>query len=170
MIIQTDTRQQMHRKHHKIKERWFITNGHEVIHAKCLVGDYICPSNGSVAVDTKQSCTELYADLIQDHVRFRNECILAQKCGIRLIVLVENDIGFTKPRDILKWRNPQMYRFWKAQKEGVVRKQPASNVQLLKIMNTMHRKYGVEFEFCSTEKAGARIVEILSGGKHEEEP
>ena len=170
MIIQTDTRQQMQQKHHQIKEKWFLDNGHEVIHSKCLVGDYICPSNGSVAVDTKQNCEELYKNLIQDHDRFKELCVNAQHYGIRLIILVENNLGFTKPRDILKWRNPQMYRFWKAQKEGVVRKQPASNVQLLKIMNTMHREYGVEFEFCSTEKAGARIVEILSGGKHEEEP
>lgn len=163
MIIQTDTRQQMQRKHHQIKEKWFLDNGHEVVHSKCLIGDYVCPSNGSVAVDTKQNCSELYADLIQDHARFHNECVNAQKYGIRLIILVENKDGFTKPEDIKKWKNPQWFRYWKARRNGSTQKPPASNVQLLKIMHSMSRDYGVEFQFCSTEEAGQRIVDILTG-------
>lgn len=163
MIIQIDTRQQMHKKHHEIKEQWLIDNGHEVVHSKCLIGDYVCPSNGSVAVDTKQSCSELYSDLIQDHARFHNECVNAQKYGIKLFVLVENKEGFTKPTDIRNWKNPQMYRYWKAKRSGSTQKPPASNVQLLKIMNSMSRDYGVEFMFCRTEDAGQKIVELLSG-------
>lgn len=163
MVIQIDTRQQMHKKHHEIKEQWLIDNGHEVIHSKCLVGDYICPSNGSIAVDTKQSCTELYSDLIQDHKRFRKECVLAQQCGIKLVILVENKDGFTELRDILKWENPQMFRYWKAKRNGSKQKPPASNITLLKIMSSMHRDYGVEFCFCKTEDAGSKIIELLGG-------
>lgn len=163
MIIQCDTRQQMGKKHHKIKEQWFLDNGHEVVHSKCLVGDYICPSNGSVSVDTKQNCTELYNDLISDHKRFSAECQNAQKYGIQLYVLVENTEGFKEPRDIINWKNPQMFRYWKAKKKGSTQKPPASNVQLIKIMHTMSKKYGVIFEFCKTEDAGRRIVEILTG-------
>lgn len=163
MIIQCDTRQQMGKKHHKIKEQWFLDNGHEVVHSKCLVGDYICPSNGSVSVDTKQNCTELYNDLISDHKRFSAECQNAQKYGIQLYVLVENTEGFKGPRDIINWKNPQMFRYWKAKKKGSTQKPPASNVQLIKIMHTMSKKYGVIFEFCKTEDAGRRIVEILTG-------
>ena len=167
MIIQIDTRQQMHKKHHEIKEQWFIDNGHEVVHSKCLIGDYICPSNGSVSVDTKQNCSELYNDLIQDHRRFHDECVNAQKYGIKLIVLVENKDGFTEPRDILKWKNPQMFRYWKAKRQGSTQKPPASNVQLLKIMSSMHRDYGVDFMFCKTEDAGQKIVELLGGNDAE---
>ena len=168
MIIQIDTRQQMGKKHHKIKEQWFIDNGHEVVHSKCLIGDYVCPSNGSIAVDTKQNCSELYADLIQDHDRFHNECVNAQKYGIKLIVLVENKEGFKKPSDIKTWKNPQMFRYWKAKKKAEksgtkIPKPPVSNITLIKIMNSMTRDYGVIFEFCRTEDAGRRIVEILTG-------
>lgn len=167
MIIQCDTRQKMGKKHHQIKEQWFLDNGHEVIHSKCLVGDYVCPSNGSVAVDTKQHCSELYQDLIQDHERFHNECVLAQKCGVKLVILVENSDGFTKPEDIKRWTNPQMYRYWKAKKKAEQAglkppKPPASNVQLLKIMSSMTRDYGVEFQFCSVKDSARRIVEILT--------
>lgn len=166
MIIQIDTRQQMHKKHHEIKEKWFIDHGHEVVKSKCLIGDYLCPSRGHVAVDTKQNCSELYTDLIQDHKRFHNECVNAQKYGIRLVILVENNDGFTMPRDILKWKNPQMFRYWKAKRKAEKSgdkppKPPASNVQLLKIMSSMHRDYGVDFLFCRTEDAGQIIVNIL---------
>ena len=153
----------MNQKHHEVKAQWFIDHGHEVITSKCLTGDYICPSDGSVSVDTKQHCGELYQDLIQDHQRFHNECELAQKCGIKLYVLVENKDGFTKPEDILKWKNPLYFRYLRDKKKGIERKPPASNVQLLKIMHSMSRDYGVEFLFCKTEEAAPLIVKLLGG-------
>lgn len=167
MIIQIDTRQKMQKKHHKMKEKWFTDNGHTIVKSKCLVGDYVCPSNGSISVDTKQNCSELYQDLIQDHARFHNECVLAQQCGIKLIILVENTDGFKKSDDIMKWKNPQMYRFWKAKRKAErdgskIPKPPASNLQLLKIMNSMSRDYGVEFQFCHPTVCAERIVELLS--------
>lgn len=168
MIIQIDSRQKMNKKHHKMKEKWFTDNGHIIVKSKCLVGDYVCPSNGSISVDTKQNCSELYSNLIQDHARFHNECVLAKECGIKLIILVENTDGFTKPDDIMKWKNPQMYRYWnacrKAQKNKTGKpKPPASNLQLLKIMNSMSKDYGVEFQFCRPEQAAERIVHLLGG-------
>ena len=168
MVIQIDTRQQMNKKHHKIKEQWFIDNGHEVVHSKCLVGDYVCPSNGSVAVDTKQNCTELYNDLINDHRRFSAECSNAQKWGVKLYILVENKYGYTRPEDIIRWKNTRVSIYHKmrkkAEREGTTPpKPPASNIQLLKIMHTMSKKYGVTFMFCSVEEAGQKIVDILTG-------
>ena len=165
-VIQTDTRQQMKKNHHQIKEQWFIDQGYKVIHSKMVVGDYCVPSRGSVAVDTKQNLSELYNNLIQQHERFRNECILAQECGIKLYVLVENEFGYIKPDDIKDWKNPQMFRYFKARNAALARgqkppKQPASNVQLIKIMHSMSRDYGVEFLFCSTTDAGAKILELL---------
>ena len=166
MVIQCDTRQQMHKKHHQIKEKWFINHGHTVVHSKCLVADYICPSNGSVAVDTKQSVSELYNDLIQDHRRFHDECVHAKEYGIKLYILVENKYGYTKPEDIRTWKNPQYFQYKKARWNGVTRKPPASNVTLIKIMHSMHRDYGVEFLFCDVNDAAKIIVKLL-GGKHE---
>ena len=168
MVIQIDSRQKMNKKHHKIKEQWFIDHGHEIVRSKCLVGDYVCPSRGSVAVDTKQHCGELYSDLIQDHKRFRDECINAQRYGIKLYILVEDEHGMKEPKDILKWRNPRMLLYFKqkkiAERNGTAPpKPPASNVQLLKIMNSMSRDYGVTFMFCRTEEAGQIIVELLGG-------
>lgn len=165
-VIQTDTRQQMNKKHHQEKEQYFIQQGHKVLHSKLAVGDYAVPGNGSVVVDTKQHCSELYQDLIQDHDRFHRECVLAQECGIKLYVLIESAEGFTKIDDLRNWKNPQMLRYFKIKKmcerEGrKAPKPPASNVQLIKIMHSMHRDYGVEFVFVPQKQAGAKVLELL---------
>lgn len=161
MVIQCDTRQKHTQKNHKAKEAYFVSQGFTVLKSKLAVGDYMFPT-GSISVDTKKDCVELYGDLIQDHVRFRNECILAKECGIRLVILVENELGFTKPEDIMQWKNPQMFRWWKSGKKG---KPPAPNLTLLKIMHSMATKYGCEFRFCKSADAGKQILEILTEGK-----
>lgn len=154
-----DTRQKVG-KHDK-KHEFFSANGIRVIRTKLLCGDYTLPKDQSISVDTKKDCVELYGDLIQDHERFRNECILAKECGIRLVILVENELGFTKPEDIMQWKNPQMFRWWKSGKKG---KPPAPNLTLLKIMHSMTAKYGCEFRFCNSTVAGREIINILTEG------
>lgn len=169
MIIQADTRQK--KKHHTVKEKYFADNGIKVVNSKMLVGDYCIPGE-KIAVDTKANITELYGNLIQDHQRFKNECILAQECGMQLIILIENKDGVKEIRDIAKWKNPQMLKYWKAVKIAKKNNQkppkpPASNVQLIKMMSTMQKKYGVKFMFCTPDEAGAKVVELLGGNMQE---
>lgn len=164
MIIQCDTRQK--RKHHDAKEQYFETCGHKLVHSKMLVGDYCIPSNGSICVDTKADISELYSNLIQQHKRFKAECVLAQEAGIKLHILVENKQGIFTVQDVINWKNPQMLRYFKnkriCESQGKpVPKPPASNVQLIKIMHSMNRDYGVEFHFCSPEEAGKKVIELL---------
>lgn len=111
--------------------------------------------------------TELYGNLIQQHKRFRNECILAQQCGIKLYILVENKDGIKSVNDVRKWKNPRMYKYYKirnkALKDGIKPpREPASNVQLIKIIGSMKRDYGVEFLFCRPEDAGSQILSLLN--------
>lgn len=165
MIIQSDTRQK--RKHHIIKEKYFEQQGIKVVNSKMLVGDYCIPSKGNVAVDTKADISELYGNLIQQHDRFHNECVLAKEAGIKLYILIENKDGITSVEDMKKWNNPQMFRYYKArkkaQKDGTKEpKPPASNIQLVKIMNSMTKDYGVEFLFCKPNEAGAEVVRLLT--------
>ena len=40
-------------------------------------------------------------------------------------------------------------------------KPPCSNVQLIKIMHSMTRDYGVEFLFCKPQEAGAEVLRLL---------
>lgn len=164
-IIQCDSRQK--RKHHDRKEKYFEEQGYKLVHSKTLVGDYCIPSNGSVSVDTKASISELYQNLIQDHNRFHNECVLAQEAGIKLYILIENKDGIRSVDDIREWKNPQYFRYLKAKKKAIASgqkepKPPASNVQLIKIMHSMNRDYGVSFVFCKPEDAGAEVIRLLT--------
>lgn len=159
MIIQCDTRQK--RKHHDMKERYFESQGHKLVHSKMLVGDYCVPSNGSICVDTKANLSELYSNLIQQHQRFKAECVLAQEAGIKLHILVENNDGIKSVQDVTNWKNPQMFRYYKARRKNPSQKPPASNVQLIKIMHAMTRDYNVEFHFCAPDESGKRVIELL---------
>lgn len=165
-VIQSDTRQKL--KHHERKEVYFESRGYRVVKSKLLVGDYSLPNRTNISVDTKASIGELYSNLIQDHERFRAECALAQDCGIKLVILVENDQDIRSIEAVKHWKNPRMFAYYKKRKACLHRgleppKPPASNVQLVKIMWSMQKKYGVEFQFCSPEEAGRRVLEILEG-------
>ena len=166
MIIQADTRQK--KKHHDAKEKYFKEQGIEVIHSKMLVGDYCIPGKGDICVDTKANITELYGNLIQDHARFHNEAVLSQKAGIKLIILIENKDGIKCVDDVRLWKNPRYFYYFKEKKKAINNgtkepKPPASNIQLIKIMHSMTRDYGVQFLFCTPEEAGAKVIELLKG-------
>ena len=160
MVIQQDTRQK--KQHHIAKEKWFEEHDIKVVNSKMLVGDYMIPSDGSVSVDTKKDCSELYQNLIQSHTRFRAECDLAAELGIKLYVLVENKDGIRCIDDILKWKNPQYYVWLKKQRQGLKCKPPASNQTLLKMLHTMERDHSVTFLFCTPEDSAEMIVRLLN--------
>lgn len=166
MIIQQDTRQKQ--KHHLNKEKWFEKHGIKVVNSKCIVGDYIIPSDGSISVDTKKDIGELYSNLIQQHDRFVREASLSQELGIKLYILVENEQGIKDKQGILKWENPQYFVWLKKQRQGVKCRRPVPNQQLLKMMCTIEKKYGVTFLFCAPYESAEKIVELLTGGKENE--
>lgn len=123
-------------------------------------------------VDTKYGMQEMYSDIIgKDHERFRDECILAQNNNVELIVLVEES-GMTCLEDVAKWKNPRaekwykinaMHKVGKAMSVKIPKIPPCSSDRLMKAMQTMTDKYGVQFQFCSPEESGKRVIEILKG-------
>ena len=132
-----------------------------------LVGDI------KIAVDRKNSIDEICGNVCSTtsaHERFRDEVILAQKCGCKFYVLIEDD-KVTSLDDLEKWQNPRekKYFYYKAlMAQGkklrmILPKQPpASGKKLAKALRTMETKYGVKFLFCKPKDAAQRIVEILS--------
>lgn len=170
-VIQVDTWQKHNQKHHQAKEKWFEDHGWTVVRSKMLVGDYCIPSNGSVSVDSKQNLQELYADLIQSHVRFREEADLAVKAGIKLYILIEEP-NMTCLEDVKKWQNKRylwwhkvnnMHKYGKMLDKKIPKKPPVDNITFLKIMSSFAKEHGVEYVFCKTEEAGEKIIEILTG-------
>lgn len=174
MIILEDTRQQDSK--HRAKEKWFAEHGIEVRRTKLYCGDYTLPTDQSVCIDTKKDIQELVSNICgKQHERFRNECIRAQESGIKLIILVENDyeVVYNRKghlienypihdlRDLHKWVNPRLWIFQSGKKKYPT---ATKGVTLQKACMTMQAKYGVEFQFCRSNEAAERIVEILKNG------
>lgn len=132
-----------------------------------LVGDI------KIAVDRKNSIDEICGNVCSTtsaHERFRDEVILAKKCGCKFYVLIEDD-KVTSLDDLEKWQNPREKKYFimKARKDKgyklkypIAKQPPASGKKLAKALRTMETKYGVKFLFCKPKDAAARIVEILS--------
>ena len=100
---------------HEMKNRWWKSQGIEVMRYPLPVGDYILVDDKvrelisrkqkrnveikkmdfvgtyKVCVDTKKDIQELIGDICgKQHERFRDECMFAQNNGIKLYILVEN--------------------------------------------------------------------------------
>ena len=173
---------------HKIKNDFWAQNGIEVIRQRLPVGDYALMNDKirdvfarkekrgipvkmmdllgtyDVVIDSKRDILELVGDVCGEaHDRFRDECILAQNNGIRLIVLVENEDGITDLRDLHSWVNPRLF----IRKLGrQVYPKAVRGQTLMKACMTMEKKYGVKFLFCHPYEAGQRILELLRGDEY----
>ena len=149
MVLYEDTRQQAgkHRNIHAYCER----HGIEIIRQGLNVGDYQIAGKGDITVDTKYGVPELAMDLFQDHERFREECLRAQRCGIQLIVLTEEQLPggrLDNWRSPIGWDGLPMHKF----RPEVLRK----------AMITMQEEYGVKFRFCDPRSTGKQIIEYLT--------
>lgn len=191
--IQAGSHYKSNLKNHTALER----AGHELVPIPCPFGDYAevtaemqetidrrgdklkkadLVGDIKIAVDRKNSIDEICGNVCSTtsaHERFRDEVILAQKCGCKFYVLIEDD-KVTSLDDLERWQNPRekKYFYYKAlMAQGkklrmVLPKQPpASGKKLAKALRTMEEKYGVTFLFCKPKDAAARIVELLTNGE-----
>lgn len=152
MVLLEDSRQQPGK--HKNIAAYCKQQGIEIIRTKLLVGDYMLAGEegGGVSVDTKSGVPEIAMDIFQQHDRFRAECETAQKCGIKLIVLIEEVL----PQGRLDlWQSP-LDRYGKPR----CKFDPAI---LRKAMYTMQDKYGCCFRFCDGRSTGKIMMEYLKG-------
>lgn len=149
-VLYADTRQQKGK--HKNIEAYCRQQGIEIIRQALNVGDYQIAGKGDISVDTKMGIPELASNCFQEHERFRDECQRAQRCGIKLIILVEE---IPPGGEIAKWRSPldrygrEKYKF-----------DPA---RLQKVTETMTERYGVQFRFCDGRSTGKLLIEYLKG-------
>ena len=150
MVLYEDTRQQAgkHRNVHIYCEQ----HGIEIIRQALNVGDYQIAGKGDISVDTKMGVPELASNCFQEHDRFRDECMRAQRCGIQLIVLIEEQLPGGRLdwwRSPIGWDGLPMHRF--------------NPETLRKVMLTMQEEYGVKFRFCHPASTGKQMIEYLEG-------
>lgn len=177
---------------HELKHNWILDHGIELEMIPLPVGDYILENERvqdvisrkqkrgvpikkmdllgtySISVDTKKDIQEIIGNVCgKQHERFRDECILAQNNGIKLIILVENTDGINRVMDLCAWENPRTkIKKWITTPAGEKRKilaypSATKGRTLAKAMCTMQDKYGVRFEFCNPADTGRRILELL---------
>lgn len=130
----------------------------------------ICFAN-KVAERAVSEFQELY---VKRHGFFHRGLKRAQNSQIKLIVLVENKDGVDNLEGLFKWHNPrsdiwvnsdEIIGCWKNGKPKYRKVQKFKNAttgeQLAKACLTMQHKYGVEFQFCTPEESGERILKLL---------
>lgn len=163
MIIQIDSRE----KQKAIKDivRTFDQMGVKHYSSKLYVGDYMNLDNPKLIIDRKQNLTELCSNICQGHERFRSELIRARENGIQLVILVEHGDPIFTLEDVQFWQNPRKVKTVKEDGKWIRKETKAMTGRTMyKILCTMQRKYGVQYDFCDKSETGRRIIEILKGG------
>ena len=157
-VIICDTREQKN----KHITSYFDEHGFKWIRSKMYVGDYSLVDNMTVCIDKKQDLQEGYSNLVQQHNRFRDECLRAQEVEIHLVILVESS-RIQNVEEVHTWSNPRWFQYQALLKRGGQPryKPPISSEQLQKIMERMAYSYGIEWQFCKKQDTGRRILEIL---------
>lgn len=179
MTIQVDSREKARAIKKILSE--FDHHGVKYYISKLFTGDYMSLDNPRLIIDRKQNLSEICANVCQDHDRFRNELIRAQENGIKLIILIEHSNRIKSIDDVEKWENPRRKKrmwvddelmvdkdgneYWKAGHYKTIETKAMTGTTLAKVMRTQERKYGCKFMFCSKDKTGQRIIEILGGDK-----
>lgn len=152
MVIIEDTRQQ--KGMHEVKHEHFEADGVQLIRCKLPFGDYAPPPK--VAIDTKKGLEEICGNICggsAEHQRFKRECVVAKDAGCKLYILVENDDDITDISQVHTWINPRVVHYPNC----------AQGAQLQKAMETMSKRYGVTFLFCSYEDSAGIIERIING-------
>ena len=169
MTIIEDTGQKIG-QHDNIAE-YCKEHGITIRRQKLITGDYCLPPQWSI--DTKKGMAEVYSDIVNDHERFRNECIRAQEDGTRLIILIEDE-EIRNMEMAKSWKNPRQkkwehdYAFIsRAQEKGKmlnhkIPKPPVSSERLVGMMEAMTMKYGVIWSFCRPNETGREICTFLA--------
>ena len=123
-----------------------------VIRSKLWVGDYQLLENPMLTIDRKKSLQELCQNVVQDHKRFTAELQRAKDVGVHVIVLVEHSSNIKTLSDVQHWVNPRLK----------VSPLAVSGERLYKILLAISKKYNVDFQFCTKQETGKRIIELLN--------
>lgn len=159
LTIVQDSREKIGK--HKDVENYFKSHDITILRSKLPFGDYTLVNDMSIIIDFKQNMLEIEGNLTHDHVRFRNEILNANKCGIGLIILIEEEQQYKNLEDVkARYKIPR----WKYSSPTHKKGQLVANFNvetIVKAMQTMQQKYGVLFIFVTKENCGQIIMKIL---------
>ena len=130
-IIIVDTREKGHKK---ILE-YFDKNKIDYITSKLDYGDYKIYKDNSVVIDRKDSLLELAHNLCNtlEHERIKREVARSKEDGCKDFIFLIAESKIKTADDIKNWNSPHT---------------KVKGETLLKIMQTMKKKYGIRFIIC----------------------
>ena len=105
--------------------------------------------NNSVVIDRKDSLLEIAGNLCHtsEHERVKREIQRAKDDGCKEFIFLISESKIKTVDDIKNWSSPHT---------------KVKGSTLLKIMETMAKKYGVKFIVCPRKKMGEKIIQLLS--------
>lgn len=171
MFILCDTRE--HKTEWDRIKKQFDVLGIQYDRCKLYCGDYQDVSNSRLVIDRKKDLQEICGNVCQQHERFQKELMRAREAGIHIVILCEHGEDIKSLEDVKTWQNPrrQLRIAWvNGHRQKVVDSPNAlTGEQLYKTLTTIHDRYNIDFEFCTKQETGKRIVEILTRSKDDKE-
>lgn len=171
MFILSDTRE--HKTEWDRIKKQFDVLGVRYDRCKLYCGDYQEVSNSLLVIDRKKDLQEICGNVCQQHERFQRELMRAREAGIHIVILCEHGADIKSLEDVKTWQNPrrQPRIAWvNGHRQRVVDSPNAlTGEQLFKTLTTIKERYGIDFEFCTKDETGKRIIEILARGKDDKE-
>lgn len=144
-LIIVDTREKGHKK---ILEH-FDKVGQDYIVSKLDAGDYMLYKDFSTIIDKKDGLLELSHNLCNslEHERIKREIQRAKDLGCKNFIFLIQDSKIKTTEDIKNWSSPHT---------------KVKGETLLKIMNTMCKKYAIRFIIVPKKKMGGMIIKLLT--------
>ena len=135
----------------------FDRQGAEYVRRKLNFGDYFNPNRPGIVIDRKRNLSEVAFNVGADRPRFIREIERCNRAECHMVLLVEHGGKIRTLKDVIEWKNPRL-------KESPY---AISGERLYKIMKAMESYYGIEWQFCSKQNTGKRILKILGDEDNE---
>lgn len=144
-LIIVDTREKGNKK---ILEH-FNSVGQDYIISKLEAGDYMLFKNFSTIIDKKDGLLELSHNLCNslEHERIKREIQRAKDLGCANFIFLIQDSKIKTTEDIKNWSSPHT---------------KVKGETLLKIMNTMRKKYNIRFIIVPKKNMPQTIINLLN--------
>ena len=145
-IVIVDTREKGHKK---ILEH-FDKVEQDYIVSKLDAGDYMLYKDYTTIIDKKDGLLELSGNLCntKEHERIKREIARARELGCENFIFLIQDNKIKSTEDIANWRSSHT---------------KVKGETLLKIMQTMAKKYNVRFIIVPKKNMGKMIIKLLGG-------
>lgn len=164
MTIQIDSRE--HKGEFERITQQFDSLGVDYFRSKLWVGDYMNIDKPRLIIDRKKDLQELCGNITAGHERFRKELVRAKDKNIQLIILCEHGDGIERLSDVFWWHNPRLDLMeWIMEDGHPVKCQKYPNATegkaLMKSLETMKDRYGIDIQFCDKSDTGYTIMKLL---------